>query len=157
MEDIPAEVALAQALIGEATPLQVTPHVGSHIGLQRLITERMASQPLEAWILLAHGSRYPGANQAIEATAQALGAIVAYWSTEPALATRIQELAEADLRQVGIFPYFLSSGAITEAIAQQVAALSPQWPHLTLKLTAPLEASQELANLLVDFAEKVEH
>lgn len=153
MEDIPSEVALAQPLIGN-TILEITPHFGAHAGLQRVITEQMAARPFEAWILLAHGSRYPGANQNIEAIANKLGAIAAYWSTEPKLETRLQELATAGLHRIGIFPYFLFSGAITDAIAQNVTQLSQQWPQLALTLVTPLEGSQELANLLVDSVPK---
>lgn len=154
MEDIPAEVALAQTLMGETTNLITTSHFGSHVGLQRIITEAMATYPFEAWVLLAHGSRYRGANQTIENIANSLGAIAAYWSVEPKLATRTQELADAGVRRVGIFPYFLFSGAITEAISQAVSQLSQQWPQVSLTLMKPLEASQELANLLVDFTQK---
>ncbi len=152
MEDIPAEVALAQQLLGESVSLEITPHLGSHPGFYRLIAERMSPLPVEAWILLAHGSRRPTANHPIEALAERLGAITAYWSMRPDLESRLQELNDLGLKKIAILPYFLFSGTITDAIAQTVDRLSHQFPTLDLHLVPPLEAHPELADLLVDLA-----
>lgn len=152
MEDIPAEVALAQQALGEDVVIQVCSHLGSHPGLVRLITERIAKLPIEAWILLSHGSSKAGANEAIEAFADRLGAITAYWSTAPNLETRLQELIQLGFRRLAILPFFLFSGKTTDAISQTVQQLSQQFPALDLQLTGPLEASAEIADLLVDLA-----
>jgi sirohydrochlorin ferrochelatase len=66
----------------------------------------------------------------------------------------LHELADLGLRKIGIFPYFLFSGNITDAIAQLVSRLSHQFPTLDLHFTTPLEATPELADLLVDFAKE---
>ncbi|MBD2018628.1 sirohydrochlorin chelatase [Leptolyngbya sp. FACHB-36] len=153
MEDIPAELALAQQALGQQVTIDLHPHLGSHPKLQRVITERMATLPVEAWILLAHGSRRAGANQPIEAMAERLGALSAYWSVPPSLESRLQSLIQLGLSRVAILPYFLFSGGITDAIAQRVEALAQQFPTLDLQLTAPLDASAEIADLLVELCD----
>jgi sirohydrochlorin ferrochelatase len=152
MEDIPAEVAQAQEVLGQAVRIAISPHLGSHPGLYRLITERMAALPVEAWILLAHGSRRPVANQFIESLAERLGAVTAYWSVAPDLETRLHELRELGLKRIAILPYFLSQGGITDAIAQQVTTFSQQFPSLELHLTSPLNSASELVDLIIDLA-----
>lgn len=151
MQDIPAEISLAQHHLQQQVQLTVTPHLGSQPGLRSLISARMASVPVTDWILLAHGSRRAGANQCIEELAKSLGAIAAYWSTAPNLNTRLQEFSDAGVHQVGIFPYFLFSGGITEAIAQTISQSSQ--PPLSLTLTEPLNATAELADLLLKLIE----
>ncbi len=153
MEDIPQQIALAQAALGSTVAIETRPAIGSHPKLSRLVTECMAAQPVEAWILLSHGSRRPGANQPMDAMAERLGAIAAYWSVPPNLESRLQELIPLGIRSVGILPYFLFPGATTDAIAQTVAALSQQFPTLQLHLAPPLSASSELTDLLVDLAQ----
>jgi len=150
MIDIPTELALAQQALGETVSIRLVSHLGSHPGLARLVIERMAIAPVEAWVLLAHGSRRPGANEAIATFADHLGAIAAYWAVAPTLEERLQELQALGIRTVNIFPYFLFAGGITEAIAQLVDRLAPEFPALKLHLTTPLAVSPELADLLVD-------
>ncbi|MDX2228800.1 MAG: sirohydrochlorin chelatase [Leptolyngbyaceae cyanobacterium bins.349] len=149
MEDLPAAIAAVQS----AVPLTLLPHLGSHAGLRRLLNERMSVLPMEAWVLVAHGSRRAGANHRIETLAEHLGVVTAYWSTPPTLEQRLQELADSGLRRIGILPYFLFSGGITDAIAQTVSQLSQQCPQLSLNLVHPLDVNlPELADLLVDLA-----
>ena len=153
-EDLPAEVAIAQPDLESVADLRITPHLGSQMGLRRIVNEQMSSLPMEAWILLAHGSRRAGANDAIAELATDLGAVAAFWSIPSSLETQIQELATLGIRRIGIFPYFLFSGGITDAIAQTVAQLVIQFPHLTLTLTNPFDfALPQLADLLVDLAQ----
>ncbi len=154
LEDIPAEIAQTQQLLGDNVMLEVTAHLGSHSGLRQLLSERMSSLSMEAWILLAHGSRRLNANQPISALANDLGATVAYWSTSPKLESCLQDLVSSGCKQVGILPYFLFHGGITDAIAQSITQFSPQHPTLTITLTDPLYASPRLVDLLVDLAKK---
>jgi len=153
MEDIPHEIALAQQALGEAIELDLRPAIGSHPGLHRLVTECMATQPVEAWILLAHGSRRSNAHKPVEDLAERLGAMFAYWSVPPSLESRLLELSQLGIRSVGILPYFLFAGGITDAIAQTVETFAQQFPTLKLHLAPPLSASSELTDLLVDLAQ----
>jgi sirohydrochlorin ferrochelatase len=153
MEDIPAEIALAQQALGDAIELELRPAIGAHPGLHRLVTECMSAQPVEAWILLSHGSRRPQGNEPVEALAERLGILTAYWSVPPSLESRLQELSQLGLRHIGILPYFLFAGGITDAIAQTVETLTQQFPTLNLHLAHPLSASSALTDLLVDLAQ----
>lgn len=154
MEDIPAEVALAQQALGQKLKLDLRPHLGSHSGLIRLLANQLAKTKAEAWILLTHGSSRAGAKQPVEAIAQQLGAVSAYWAVAPSLASRVQELAIAGHQRIGILPYFLFAGGITDAIAQVVAQLQEQYPTVSFYLAEPLGASQELADLIWDLVRK---
>ena len=153
MDDIPQEIALAQQALEDSIAIELRPPIGSHPGLQRLVTECMAAQPVEAWILLSHGSRRANGNQPVEDLAERLGALTAYWSVAPSLEFRLQELSQLGIRHVGILPYFLFAGGITDAIAQTVESLTQQYPTLKLHLAPPLAASSELTDLLVDLAQ----
>lgn len=153
MEDLPAAIETVRNH-HLFTPI-VTPHLGSHPGLKRLLNERMSALPMEAWILMAHGSRRPEATLTIEQLATDLGVMTAYWSIPSSLEARIQELAALGIRKIGILPYFLFSGGITDAITQTVQQLTQKFPQLTLTLSHPLDHNlPELADLLIDLAKR---
>jgi len=149
-EDIPEVVTQAQAKLGNAVQIEVMAHLGAAPRLRRVLTERMSPISAEAWILLAHGSRRVGANQQIEVLANHLGAIAAYWSTPPSLDTQLKALIQAGFRKIGVLPYFLFPGGITDAIAQQLEAFSQQFPGIQLHQAALLDATPEIADLIVD-------
>lgn len=152
MEDIPAEVAIAQKTLGRLK-LELKPHLGTHPGLVRLLAKKQATTKAEAGILLAHGSRRAGAKQPVEAIAKQLEVVSAYWAVPPSLASRVQELVTAGHQQIGIIPYFLFAGGITDAIAQSVEQLQGQFPAVEIHLAEPLGASQELAPLILDLVD----
>ncbi|MBD0347074.1 MAG: sirohydrochlorin chelatase, partial [Coleofasciculus sp. Co-bin14] len=154
MEDIPTEVALAQERLGESVGFNQRPYLGTHSGLARMLASQVATLDTDAKILLSHGSRRAGSNEAVEAVADPLGAIVAYWSVQPSLEEQVKVLADAGHKQITILPYFLFSGGITDAIAQMVSGLQEQFPQLQLTLAQPLGASPELADLIIDLIEK---
>lgn len=150
MEDIPAEVELAQAALGTNLSLQVCPYLGTHPQLSQLLATQMATTAVDAWILLAHGSRRPEANNPIAAIAAELNAVPAYWSTPPSLESTVAELVQMRHHRIGILPYFLFAGGITDAIAQLVMRLSWQFPDVELTLAEPLGVSPALASLVLD-------
>ena len=152
MEDIPAEVAIAQKTLGRLK-LELKPHLGTHPGLVNLLAKKQATTKAKAGILLAHGSRRAGAKQPVEAIAEQLGVVSAYWAVPPSLASRVQELVTAGHQQIGIIPYFLFAGGITDAIAQSVEQLQGQFPAVQIHLAEPLGASQELALLILDLVD----
>jgi len=152
MEDMPAEVAQATRSLAPSVQISIQPHLGSHPGLHRLMTERMAAIPVEAWILVSHGSSRPGANQTIESLAHRLGAVSAFCACMPNLETRLLELMHLGMKKIGILPYFLFSGKTTDAIAQTVSTVSQKFPILDLIVTPPIDATPDLADLLVDLA-----
>ncbi len=150
MEDLPAEIALAQQALGSAVEIAVCPYLGTQPGLRRLVREQMATLPMAAWILLAHGSRRAQGNQPIAAIAEDLGAVPAYWSVSPSLEDRLPELIQLGCQKIGILPYFLFSGGITDAIAQSVEAIAQRFPDLTLHQASPLDGSPALVDVLLD-------
>ena len=152
MEDIPAEVAKARQALGELK-IDLRPHLGTHPSLSRLLATQMADKA-DAWILLAHGSRRPGSKQPVEAIARQLGSQAAYWAVAPGLSSRVKELVAAGHRHIGILPYFLFAGGITDAIAESVEQLKEQFPGVLLELAEPIGASAQLADLIVDLIEK---
>lgn len=155
MEDIPTEVALAQEQLGESIVLNVRPHLGTHSSLATILTSQLETLDTDATILLSHGSRRAGSKEAVEAVAEHLGAVVAYWSVKPTLEEQLEVLASASHKQITIVPYFLFSGGITDAIAQMVANLQARFPTLQLTLAQPIGVSTQLADLIVDLIEKV--
>lgn len=152
MDDIPQEVAIAQARLGDVIQVVLMPHLGAHPGIVRCVRSRLARFPQAAWILLAHGSRRPGANAPIETLATQIGAIAAYWMTPPQLEAQVQRLMEAGHLRLGVVPYFLFEGTTTDAIAHQMQDLARRYPDLTLHLAAPLGPDPDLADLLMDLA-----
>jgi sirohydrochlorin ferrochelatase len=154
MEDIPAEVALAKASLGQALAINQRSHLGAHPGLARLLANQLATIDADAKILLSHGTRRTGGNELVESIADELGAMVAYWSMTPTLEEQIKVLADAGHKHMAILPYFLFSGGITDAIAQLVSRLQDQFSELDLRLCNPIGVSSELADLIVDLIEK---
>lgn len=153
MEDIPAEVAIAKLAFGQKLKIDLRPHLGTHPGLSRLLANQVAATT-DAWILLAHGSRRAGSKEPVEAMARQLGSQTAYWAVPPSLESQVKELVGAGYRQIGIIPYFLFTGGITDAITQSVEQLKVQFPGVLLELAEPLGASAELADLIWDLMEK---
>ena len=101
-------------------------------------------------ILLAHGSRLATANRKTAYLARQCGAQVAYWSKTPHLEAVVQQQMQNNPKKIAIIPYFLFPGRITDAIAQQVAQLQPQFPSTDLILGQPLGATETLAQLILD-------
>jgi sirohydrochlorin cobaltochelatase len=150
MEDIPLQVGMAQQVFGSDLVIDICPHLGSHSELGRLLENQMSAIAAEAWILLSHGSRRQQANQPVEALATKLGAVAAYWSVSPSLAAQVTALVNAGYDQIGILPYFLFAGGITDAIAQKIAQLSQELRGINLRLASPIGASVQLADLILD-------
>jgi sirohydrochlorin cobaltochelatase len=153
MEDIPTEVALAKSSLGEAMVINVRSHLGACPGLGKMLGQQLASIDADAKILMTHGTRRVGGNAPIEAVAKDLGAVVAYWLVTPSLEVQVKALATAGAKKIAISPYFLFSGGITDAIAQEVTRLQNQFPELDLSLCNPIGASSGLADLIIDLIE----
>ncbi|NHC33678.1 sirohydrochlorin chelatase [Scytonema millei] len=153
MEDIPAEVEQARQILKSKVKLELRPHLGFHAGLARLLKQQLDRTQAEQTILLAHGSRRAGSEYPVEAIAQQISAVTAYWSVAPSLDQRVQELALAGWRRIAIVPYFLFAGGITDAIAEVVGQLQQQFPAIEFCLMQPLGATQELADLIWDLIE----
>ncbi|MEO0687501.1 MAG: sirohydrochlorin chelatase [Cyanobacteria bacterium J06649_11] len=153
-EDIPQEIELAKQTLGEDIVIELQPHLGSCFGLQRLLAKKINNSSLDGKIIVAHGSRRVKANTNIEAMAISLNAVAAYWAISPNLKDIVTQLVADGKRKIGILPYFLFSGGITDAIAQSVQDLKLLFPMVSFYLYEPLEANGELIDLIWDLMQK---
>ncbi|MFH7245602.1 MAG: sirohydrochlorin chelatase [Spirulina sp.] len=151
LRDLPAEVQLAQQLLPGLT-LSLTTHLGDHPGLRSLVKDRLQTTTADTWLLLAHGSRRPEGNRAIQALAQSLGGTTAYWAVPPHLDTQIIHLIQQGVHRLAILPYFLFTGSTTDAITQRTEEMAERFPSLGIHLLPPLGPSPQLAQLVVDLA-----
>ncbi|MTJ07162.1 sirohydrochlorin chelatase [Anabaena sp. UHCC 0204] len=151
MTDIPAEIAIAQEVIGAGMIMELRPYIGSYPGLGKFVARMMMTVKADVSIILAHGSRRAGSHAPVESIAASVGAVTAYWSVPPSLEIRVQELIAAGDQEIAIFPYFLFTGGITDAIALAVETLKLQFPSVSFQLAPPLGTSREFADLIWDF------
>jgi sirohydrochlorin cobaltochelatase len=143
MEDIPTEVAFAQQEIGDRVKLRVTSFLGSDPDFANLFARNRSSLPTQS-IILAHGSRRAGGNEIVTRLADKLALAPAYWSVSPSLADRVTTTIDAGATEIGILPYFLFAGGITDAIGESVGQLQQQYPQVRLILGEPIGSSPEL-------------
>jgi sirohydrochlorin cobaltochelatase len=73
-EDLPTAIDLARSSLPEELEVILHPHLGAHGGMAELLAQPMHQQPMDAWILLAHGSRRPSGNLAIADLGDRIGA-----------------------------------------------------------------------------------
>jgi len=150
MEDIPAQVQEAQSLLGQDLHLDICPYLGTHPQLQTRLAEQIQTSNQEIWMIMAHGSRRPGGNQPVETLAHHLGILDAYWSVMPSLDWRLDQLLELGYRRIGVLPYFLFPGYITDTIAETLAAKQAAYPELEYTLRSPLNQHPQLAQMVMD-------
>ncbi len=147
MEDIPAEVILATEKIGDVVKLVVLPFVGADPNFADLFGANRSSLPSQSMIL-AHGSRKTGGNAIVEQLANRLDLTAAYWSVTPSLADTVAKLIATGATEIGILPYFLLAGGITDAIEKLVSELREQYPQVQLRLGEPIGNSPELVGTI---------
>ncbi len=154
MDDLPAEVAIAEREI-DGLKIIVAPFLGAWANLINLFAQDRLHLPDRA-IILAHGSRRQGGNAIVEQLAHKLDLEPAYWSIEPSLTDLVTKLVEACLSDrhhqsptaIGILPYFLFSGGITDAIAASVTKLRDRFPQVQIILGEPIGNSPALVTTI---------
>lgn len=157
-EDIPEEVKLAQKLVKHNLKadifIELQPYLGSQMGLQRLLANKVNDISVDGRIILAHGSRRVEANASIESMAISLNAVAAYWAVSPSLKDIVTQLAADGKKKIAIIPYFLFAGGITDAIAQSIQDLKLQFPKVSFQLYEPLGGNGELIDLIWDLMQR---
>jgi sirohydrochlorin cobaltochelatase len=177
MEDIPAEIAVvkAQLAIGSesvaksaddlAYPrLSVMPFLGNWSPLKAALLDDLVAEPGEDSgdssegdvmlgrithrILLAHGSRWPGAMDSLEAIAQTLRMTTAYWLIEPKLEQRIEELIAGGGNVIEIVPYFLFEGGISDAIDRLMQSVFQRFPQVEFVMQDVLAVRPDFVEML---------
>lgn len=151
-EDIPSEVRIAQEVLGERIKLNLLPHLGSKI--ERLTPYLYAKMnPFESeikWIIFSHGTKRWGGNQSVEEIARIFNASIAYWSISPHLEEEVINLVKKGYIHLGIFPYFLFSGGITDKISLQVEQFRFNFPGVKFSMSSPLEPTPQLVDIMVE-------
>jgi sirohydrochlorin cobaltochelatase len=147
VEDLPTEVALAEQQLGDRVKLTVAPFLGANPDFATLFGANRDLLPSQS-ILLAHGSRKAGGNVIVEDLAAKLDLSAAYWSVSPSLSDQVTELVATGANEIGILPYFLFAGGITDAIDKLVAQLAEQHPQVQLRLGKPIGHSPDLVNTI---------
>jgi sirohydrochlorin cobaltochelatase len=158
--DIPAAVNEAISRCPAQVQLVITPHLGAHPDLATLIAQSWpmsgAGVMPSTRLLLAHGSRRPGGNQAVATLAEQLQATPTFWATPPHLIDGVTEYLQTHpsptRAQISIFPYFLFPGTILDAIMQTVDQLRQQFSAVDFQLERPLEVTDSLALLIRNLA-----
>ena len=152
--DVPEEVALATQSMGPqwGDRWQLYPPLGVWPGLDRVMTEEWrkvaVELPRRVWVLVAHGSRNPLGNQLVEQLAEQLGLTLAYWAIAPTLLDRLTEFAAAGHRAIGIFPYFLFAGSLTDALFEQVYSWQRDHTDVDVQWLEPIGPAASLVRLM---------
>jgi sirohydrochlorin cobaltochelatase len=154
MDDIPAEVAIAQGEL-PCIKIAIAPFFGTCANLTDLFERNRLELP-DRSIILAHGSRREGGNQTVEQLADKLDLEPAYWSVAPSLTDLVTELVAQGAIEIGILPYFLFAGGITDAIGELVAKLREQFPQVRLTLAEPIGNSPELVITIEQILKSIE-
>ncbi|MDY7006748.1 MAG: sirohydrochlorin chelatase [Cyanobacteriota bacterium] len=177
-EDIPAEIEVFRDKVkareksnpksdinsetDNETKITICPYIGSHSEMAGLLATKITSVTADAWVLISHGSRRPGGNDPVEKIAQSLESscqifvCTAYWSVSPDLKSRVEFLVRQGYRNIGILPYFLFNGGITDAIADTVNQFTQVYPAIKFHLSQPIGATDELATLVLDLMSETE-
>lgn len=148
--DIPDVVSTVRQFLPGSMGIEVRSHLGSHPELCQILQATMPTTHVDRWILLSHGSRYPGGNQPIEEMADQLGATPAYWSVQPSLQQTVAQIATRPGLRIGVKPYFLFTGSIIDTISREVDQLKCDFKHINLTFSSPLEPSAQLVHLIQD-------
>jgi sirohydrochlorin cobaltochelatase len=147
MEDIPTEIAIAKREIAQGLKVIVAPFLGANADFANLFAQSRSGWPRQT-IILAHGSRRSGGNEVVEQLANQLDVKAAYWSVTPSLNDRVAELVATGAVEIGILPYFLFAGGITDAIDELVARLRQQYPQVDLNLSGPIGNNPKLVAMI---------
>jgi sirohydrochlorin cobaltochelatase len=150
--DIPAEIVSANQQLDNHITIELSTYLGKYSGIVSLLRSQFAELSAKTRILIAHGSKLMAATEYYQNLAQQLDAEIAYWSTTPKFSQQIKTQIALGSQKIAILPYFLFPGKITEAIAQEVANLQQEYPHVELRLGKPLGATPAIAELIAQEA-----
>ncbi|MBV5260742.1 sirohydrochlorin chelatase [Synechococcus moorigangaii CMS01] len=152
-EDIPGAIAHLKTQFPQVQ-FQLLDYLGKDGRLAPFLEPQFSADPTQR-LLIAHGSRRSGANAEIENLAQALKAHTAYWATAPSLLQTLDQLSPTPGQSFSIVPYFLFSGKIPGAIAQQVETLAQTNPHLHFQLGRPFGTQPHCAQAIAEILQAV--
>jgi sirohydrochlorin cobaltochelatase len=130
--DLPQEFAQAQSYLQHHPHLDCQlhplPYLGAHPALHTSL-QSLCPAP-HTWILAAHGSTQPQTQAFFSQLHHTLGTQPAYWQHSPSPDETVAALADQGITQIGLLPYFLFPGKITDAICQQFQTLKGQYKYI---------------------------
>ncbi|MGL5509109.1 MAG: sirohydrochlorin chelatase [Microcoleaceae cyanobacterium] len=169
-EDLQTEIALANRYFASqyhelqdnisqcSLEIKLCHHLGLHPQIKNLLSTKITPVP-DSWILISHGSKRYGANQPVLKIVNELQLLQkipiypAFWSIMPNLESCVQAMLEKGHQHIGILPYFLFEGTITDAIAQNVQAIAQKYPQVKLVLTSSLGVTADLVRLIIELVD----
>ena len=152
-EDLPAEIGYAQQQLRSGLQLKCLTYLGSRPQFKQHVAARIARTEADRCLLLAHGSRRPAGNRAIQQLGRGLDTDVAFWTVAPDLETQVYQLMQRGHRRIAIAPFFLFPGSITDAITHRTEQIAEHLPKLSLRLLSPLGTSSDLGAVIADICQ----
>ncbi|WP_039728281.1 sirohydrochlorin chelatase [Leptolyngbya iicbica] len=149
-EDLPAEIGCAQQQLRSGVSIKCLPYLGSRPQFKQHIATRIAKTKADRCLLLAHGSRRPAGNRAIQQLGRGLDTDIAFWTVPPDLETQVYHLMQRGHQHIAIAPFFLFPGSITDAITHRTEQIAEHLPKLSLRLLSPLGTNSELGAVIAD-------
>ncbi|ABO51211.1 cobalamin (vitamin B12) biosynthesis CbiX protein [Desulforamulus reducens MI-1] len=113
----------------------------------------------EGVIVLAHGSRYPKANQEIFQITEQVKIIGGITSVEtcflqfgqPTLPQVVEEMNRTGIKAVTVVPLLLAVGShIQEDLPELLKEQKKRYPHMTFRLAPHLGADRRIAEIVID-------
>ncbi|MFN5856159.1 MAG: sirohydrochlorin chelatase [Pseudanabaenaceae cyanobacterium] len=164
MVDIPEQLQEAQTKLPPSIDLEVLPHLGAHPDLPQIlgaifqageqnfpqgfpINDNDLNKYSTKRLIVAHGSRRPGANQGIVELAAQVDASASFWAAAPSWEEQLNQWHQEGIQQVMVLPYFLIPGGITEIIASKINGCNG-WSSMNLKLLPLPFSSDTIIKLL---------
>lgn len=150
-QDIPEEINYAQIFLQKKNiniEIELLPYLGKDQKLIKLLENKYQKYPADCRIIIAHGTSLKKGNQECEQLALSLNAHLAYWSKQPFFTELLPTLINNNCQSIAILPYFLFTGKISLAIAEQVKQLQLQYPENKLFYIEQLGATEELASII---------
>lgn len=147
-EDIPEAIEPLQKCFPQVQ-FKILDYLGKDGLLAPFLEPQFAKYPTANRVLITHGSRRAGANSEIKKLAQILNANIAYWANEPFLAQIIEQISSEN-KPVCVVPYFLFSGKIPAAIANQIIEFSQTYPNIQFYLGKPFGTEPECATAIAN-------
>jgi sirohydrochlorin cobaltochelatase len=149
MEDIPTQIDIARSSIDPRIKIDLAPYIGTRSALFHLLHQQRQQLPADT-LLLSHGSRRTGGNTPIEEIANKLNINAIYWSVEPSLNDGITQLIDRGIKSIGILPYFLFTGGITDAIGDRINQIQIEYPDCHLILGRSIGNEPEFIEIIID-------
>ena len=122
--------------------------------------------PMDALLLVAHGSRKQSSNDEVRSLVRTLAQNAGHkfdWVdcaflelAEPSIPEGVQGCIRNGANSITVLPYFLSAGRhVTVDIPAELAKVKQNNPHIQLKVTSYLGAAEEICDILIRLSDEI--